>query len=179
MHQNKIPSLRSSGIYKWTSLSECHHTKCATERTPQVPVSEGTITGRGDGWKGRELQLLLCGACSSCCPCQASSRWPDSQGVLWVLRQLLPWLQGGQPSVALTIKCVESCTVPIAAFGAGDCSKICLASICGAAETGTTDGGAAAACVDDCTVNRNSSTTIHGTRLQYAKPHLSHSSWPK
>jgi hypothetical protein len=31
---------------------------------------------------------------------------------------------------------VESCTVPIAAFGAGDCSKICLASICGAAETG-------------------------------------------
>ncbi|PVH36657.1 hypothetical protein PAHAL_6G131800 [Panicum hallii] len=101
MHQNKIPSLRSSGIYKWTSLSECHHTKCATERTPQVPVSEGTITGRGDGWKVRELQLLLCGACSSCCPCQASSRWPDSQWVLWVLRQLLPWLQGGQPSVAL------------------------------------------------------------------------------
>jgi len=45
MHQTKIPSLCTSGTYKWTSLSECHHTKCATERTPQVPISEGTITG--------------------------------------------------------------------------------------------------------------------------------------
>ncbi|KAG2560126.1 hypothetical protein PVAP13_8KG048751 [Panicum virgatum] len=80
MHQTKIPSLCTSGTYKWTSLSECHHTKCATERTPQVPISEGTITGRKDGWKGRELQLLLWAACSSCCPCPASRRWPDSQG---------------------------------------------------------------------------------------------------
>jgi hypothetical protein len=47
-----------------------------------------------------------------------------------------PGCREGNPAWLCTIKCVESCTVPIAAFGAGDCSKICLASICGAAETG-------------------------------------------
>ncbi|KAG2560129.1 hypothetical protein PVAP13_8KG047400 [Panicum virgatum] len=69
-----------------------------------------------------------------------------------------PGCREGNPAWLCTIKCVESCAVnlrevPVAAFGVGDCSKICLSSICSAAETGTTDAGAAAACVDDCTVN--------------------------
>jgi len=69
-----------------------------------------------------------------------------------------PGCREGNPAWLCTIKCVESCAVnlhkvPVAAFGAGDCSKICLSSICSVAERGTTDAGAAAACVDDCTVN--------------------------
>lgn len=73
-----------------------------------------------------------------------------------------PGCREGNPAWLCTIKCVESCAVNlhevpvaafVAAFGVGDCSKICLSSICSAAETGTTDAGAAAACVDDCTVN--------------------------
>jgi len=52
-----------------------------------------------------------------------------------------PGCREGNPAWLCTIKCVESCAVnlhkvPVAAFGAGDCSKICLSSICGAAGTG-------------------------------------------
>ncbi|PAN41345.2 hypothetical protein PAHAL_8G028800 [Panicum hallii] len=77
-----------------------------------------------------------------------------------------PGCREGNPAWLCKIKCVESCTVdlhevPVAAFGAGDCSKICLASICGAAETGTTDACAAAGCLDDCTVNWNSYKNKH------------------
>ncbi|KAG2542165.1 hypothetical protein PVAP13_9NG570728 [Panicum virgatum] len=79
-----------------------------------------------------------------------------------------PACREGNPAWLCTIKCVESCTidlheVPVAAFGAGDCSKICLSSICGATDTGdgTTDAGAAAACVDDCTVNWKSYKNKH------------------
>jgi len=165
MHQNKNPSLCSSGTYKWTSLFECHHTKCATERTPQVPVSEGTITGRKDGWKGRELQLLLWAACSSCCPCHASSRWPDSQdsvgasaaatlAAVRTTQRVSAQSSAWSPAPSTYTRCLSP-------RGAGDCSKFCLSSICNATETGTTDAGAAAACVDDCTVNWNSYKNKH------------------
>lgn len=69
--------------------------------------------------------------------------------VLWVLRQLLPWLQGGQPSVALHNQ-VRGVLRRQLTRGA---RRRIRSSICSAAETGTTDAGAAAACVDDCTVN--------------------------
>ena len=52
-----------------------------------------------------------------------------------------PACREGNPAWLCTIKCMESCTidlheVPVAAFGAGDCSKICLSSICSVAERG-------------------------------------------
>ncbi|CAN6236909.1 unnamed protein product [Urochloa humidicola] len=65
-----------------------------------------------------------------------------------------PGCRENHPRWICTIKCVEGCAIvpheePV------DCSKICLASICGAAETGDgpTDAGASAACVDDCAAN--------------------------
>ena len=160
------------------------------QQIEQVPVSEGTITGKhpttstslrlissglvsatnrcwcktndplehslallqGGGTDGREESCC----CYSLLHARHAVRVRPAAGgrihtVLWLLQQLLPWLQGGQPSLAVfqkkkpawlcTIKCVESCAVnlhkvPVAAFGAGDCSKICLSSICSVAERG-------------------------------------------
>ncbi|KAF8728687.1 hypothetical protein HU200_017959 [Digitaria exilis] len=71
-----------------------------------------------------------------------------------------PGCREGHPGWFCTAKCVENCAVgprevPVAAFGSGDCSKICLSSICGTAEAsdGPPDASSAAACVDDCTEN--------------------------
>ncbi|XP_025811183.1 uncharacterized protein LOC112888957 isoform X2 [Panicum hallii] len=135
MHQNKIPSLRSSGIYKWTSLSECHHTICATERTPQVPVSEGTITGRRR-MEGKRVAAAAVWCMLVMLSVSGQQRVAGFRGFCGCFGSCYPGCREGNPAWLCTIKCVESCTVPIAAFGAGDCSKICLASICGAAETG-------------------------------------------
>ncbi|KAL6629727.1 hypothetical protein ACP70R_029492 [Stipagrostis hirtigluma subsp. patula] len=64
------------------------------------------------------------------------------------------------PGWMCTIDCLDYCAIShpeeaAPAFGAGDCSKICLASICGTAETA--EGPAAAdvhaACAHDCTKN--------------------------
>jgi hypothetical protein len=83
-------------------------------------------------------------SCSCCCVVHArhavrvrpAAGGRIHRGFCWCFGSCYPGCREGNPAWLCTIKCVESCTVPIAAFGAGDCSKICLASICGAAETG-------------------------------------------
>ncbi|KAJ1277561.1 hypothetical protein BS78_04G013700 [Paspalum vaginatum] len=73
----------------------------------------------------------------------------------------------GRPRWLCTVKCVEACAIDsshelpsaaaAAALAAGDCSAICLAAVCGAADTASDRSTAAedAACVDDCTGSWN------------------------
>ena len=118
--------------------------------------------------------------------------------VLWVLRQLLPWLQGGQPSVALHnqvhgvlhhrltrgARCRVRCRrllqdLPLLHLRHGrhrwwqealvNTAVLLWSFLCSSMNflslhldlPGTTDSSAAAACVDDCTVNWNSYKNKH------------------
>ncbi|WVZ78147.1 hypothetical protein U9M48_025906 [Paspalum notatum var. saurae] len=76
----------------------------------------------------------------------------------------------GRPRWLCTVKCVEACAIDssshevptAAALGAGGCSTICLATVCGAADTSdrSTDADAAA-CADDCTGSWNTYKNKH------------------
>ena len=123
--------------------------------------------------------------------------------VLWVLRQLLPWLQGGQPSVALhnqvrgvlrrqltrgarrRIRCWRLLQdLPLLHLRHGrhrwwqealvNTAVLLWSFLCSSMNflsllldlPGTTDSSAAAACVDDCTVNWNSYKNKHTWQWQ-------------
>ena len=207
------------------------------QQIEQVPVSEGTITGKhpttstslrlissglvsatnrcwcktndplehslallqGGGTDGREESCC----CYSLLHARHAVRVRPAAGgrihtVLWLLQQLLPWLQGGQPSVALHnqvhgvlhhrltrgARCRVRCRrllqdLPLLHLRHGrhrwwqealvNTAVLLWSFLCSSMNflsllldlPGTTDSSAAAACVDDCTVNWNSYKNKH------------------